>query len=1284
MSLYDMFCVIGSQVEVRFNLAARPQAGPLESVFLATALSTLLPKSIHSLIKDIPTFTNFKLLDDSTWIFDLFSYIVTLPYKMCELLLPKTEKTQSIFSALRIVEDFLPFSSLSKYHYEMKIVLDEYAAKMSIVGDKAFQDRVVGFNARYAKYRFIFLEDRKELPPYMLDHDKRFKNLLNKVNYMKSNIRVEPVACIFNGKRGTGKTTLMNMIAQGYAVQNSVYYHTSQEDKDFHDQYDNEDLYVIDDIGQKGAWQWGGMINFVSTSKNPLVCAEAEKKGTKFFTSRLILASTNNINITLTANCGITDIGALHRRLINMDFDQITFHEGKFAGRIIVKDYSLQQNRWIETAGFDATDGAFDMMEIAVFLNERMAKKKANMQIFSKVTDFGAIPQSLTVTEAVYKVANYVDRIPKSTLFGASVIAGAAVGAVCTPDLYMPTVSKIVSYFRGLFRDFSEMPLSMQDMWSDSINGAGSLLAKASSVELHTKVIATSVALTMAYGIYKCFDLLTDDSEDVPKESKALHYKAQRKERIKMMAAMPQSLSRLFRDVDCAVDIPALTRIKNHMVVVEANFVNRDNKNTTTFSSSVISGRYFTLPLHALNLEVGDIATFTIYTSPVTIQYDKIECEVAYVNYKDDIAIVILPLCLPKYFGNVNFVADTNVTEVVLCTPGGVVDLETRVTSMDCRVTYKAFNTGYLGTLTDETSMLYEEQQDGSCGSLLLTKDGFLLGHHVAAVSTNSPDAQEFGCAKLFSQKTIRKIRELFDERVDYAVQMSKSMTEGSITRIDAKVFSTTPNRTSYVPSLVNGIFEITRAPANLAVYGEDTLKIMSQRNGYRKVEAVDNHALAYAEEYIDGFLPTVGVLKSEKEVVLGNGNIGRIDPKTSVGHGLKGEKSEYLDFENGLIKPVMKEKVQQFCDEVTAGTYKFDTYYTETLKDELKNVAKVDSPRVFKAGPLMLTLMYRFFFGEMMGRVSDERLTNGIMVGINPLGFEWERFAKAMLSFSPHFFDGDWKWWDIGMLTQAQQRALKKLKSKVFRPAHYLIFNSVFGTFLDSVQYERVWDMCAVLLYMTPTITGRSAFITTHSMPSGCAVTAFFNSLVNKLYGPYIFYVLHMRKFGIPPKTNMYRENVRDFVYGDDKVTAVKEAVKNWYNGPAFATVAREMGLDFTPADKGAWQYETRSLFDCGFLKRGFYFHTRLGKIVAPLEVVSMQGTLNFVSDGFRNEELSIVKVQNFQREAFLHEHQYEGMMRHVKQFVASRGLVVDYLSEEYLVKLYLQDDYGDYLRLT
>lgn len=164
---------------------------------------------------------------------------------------------------------------------------------------------------------------------YVANHENKFfrgvwesfNNTL--VKYVKTftvSSKEEPICIVFEGAPGSGKSVLMNNFVQVLRKQNrSVYVHSippTDAGKDFYDDYENQEVFVMDDIGQQGKSQWRTIINFVSPVKYPLECANALKKNTKFFNSKIILCTTNGFMQLrgFTAKDCISEPEALFRR----------------------------------------------------------------------------------------------------------------------------------------------------------------------------------------------------------------------------------------------------------------------------------------------------------------------------------------------------------------------------------------------------------------------------------------------------------------------------------------------------------------------------------------------------------------------------------------------------------------------------------------------------------------------------------------------------------------------------------------------------------------------------------------------------------------------------------------------------------------------------------------------------------------------------------------------------------------------------------------------------------
>jgi hypothetical protein len=229
--------------------------------------------------------------------------------------------------------------------------------------------------------------------------------------------------------------------------------------------------------------------------------------------------------------------------------------------------------------------------------------------------------------------------------------------------------------------------------------------------------------------------------------------------------------------------------------------------------------------------------------------------------------------------------------------------------------------------------------------------------------------------------------------------------------------------------------------------------------------------------------------------------------------------------------------------------------------------------------------------------------------------------------------------------------------------------------------------DLLLELIISTPTILLDLILITTHNLPSGMGITAFYNSLVHKLLTLYV-YAIRCTQLNKKRDISEFMFNVDDYVYGDDKLMVVTDDYLEMMDPLNYATIVRTLGLDFTTADKKPWTKDNSfvDISQVSFLKRGFLFHPFLQRWAAPLEEKSMTSTLNYVSDQLRDEELTRVKLLNFQREAFLHYDKYESYMKCTKEYLSENlsDFPVKFLSKNALCELYADDLYGSLVQFS
>jgi polynucleotide 5'-kinase involved in rRNA processing len=104
-----------------------------------------------------------------------------------------------------------------------------------------------------------------------------FQNIVKLAKNFSETSRAEPVCIVLEGPAGSFKSTFLNKLIDYLVSKNySTYIHSCPSvdvGKDFYDDYMNQDIFIMDDVGQQGVSQWRQIINLVSPIKYPLDCA---------------------------------------------------------------------------------------------------------------------------------------------------------------------------------------------------------------------------------------------------------------------------------------------------------------------------------------------------------------------------------------------------------------------------------------------------------------------------------------------------------------------------------------------------------------------------------------------------------------------------------------------------------------------------------------------------------------------------------------------------------------------------------------------------------------------------------------------------------------------------------------------------------------------------------------------------------------------------------------------------------------------------------------------------
>ncbi|APG78996.1 hypothetical protein 1 [Changjiang picorna-like virus 14] len=329
------------------------------------------------------------------------------------------------------------------------------------------------------------------------------------------------------------------------------------------------------------------------------------------------------------------------------------------------------------------------------------------------------------------------------------------------------------------------------------------------------------------------------------------------------------------------------------------------------------------------------------------------------------------------------------------------------------------------------------------------------------------------------------------------------------------------------------------------------------------------------------------------------------IDISTSAGLPLclepdaKG-KSKWINLEREPTQE-FREMMDCFIGELKSGELKDIPIFKETLKDERVKKAKanINDPtkiktRLFSASPLKLLVALRMYYGAFMAHVVRNQIRNTSTTGTNPHGPDWQMIADWLHEVSTKVDDGDYSCFDTTQPSGFLQAVYDAIRQW---------YNMNGGTEEDDKIRRQLAELC-----YHPYRSARGVVYRTNgSLPSGLFGTTPINSGVNLVAFFFAFKKLY------PLATSRdFLENVRSVSHGDDVLFSVSKEFEG-FTSENIGKALAEVGMIFTPADKGGVASYARPIEETTFLKRGF--KKIAGIYRAPLETTSSLEMANWIT---------------------------------------------------------------------
>jgi hypothetical protein len=1179
-----------------------------------------LPPSIIQSCRDFQTFTNLR--------FTTGSFVVTCAKKLFTIIKQMLEFINNDTSKLILnyINSYFAYFNYMEYIETINDLYSKYVKDNQVMLDFRFREKVLSLDRTIGHClefnNWLSSPDRRAQKELYL----AFKaNLVKYASTYTTSQRKEPVCIVLEGPPGCRKSDTANkFISFCNYLNRSVYTHTcpSVEDgKDFYDDYENQSIFVMDDVGQQGNSQWRNVINFVSPVKFPLSCAAVEKKNTKFFNSEVVICTTNQLSSipSFTSKDCIGDREALFRRCHVLKFKSITSYDVEY----IKFDYS-DTHRWVHEfigplQGLDVSTsfkGDFnnrthekDLISwiYKIMSAAERANNDASDSIFSE-TDFDDMATNLNLT---YLRDEYTDA---STEFAAESYFTDMLQPISLftfdwtttiSEMMSTNITSVINQITQLYAAFS-LP--------DFNNVSPSLIAKlfisvASisllGIALKSYMSSTSLGeLDTIKGIYTPESMLTGD------------------------------------------DLDRIKSVQDHTFLAKVTSF-RDGVKVQGLTQIIISGKYFILNDHS----IGDNPSLNVYKRWIDYENNNMLFNNLPLTFfkrliHEDLAIYycekfpISPISIFKWpcdedinFYNTKFmyVVNSDMCKPLILHGNGRISNDV--------VEYKISDNIKYSFPVGET-IKYDLSAQGLCGSLLVTPNGVPLGHHVAGNSE-----QNIGVIKIWSKETLKIIRSLHSNTVRYPV-INKDLSQYSGLRLhqtDLKS-SRIPYETSYFPSPMHAIDSIPeyvdareqleqlpmviekmpKLPVNLSPYGSKTIYKRSEKS-FKPIPSLPQYERDFAKLCLRSMLIKFSKV-TEHEAAFGNDILREMNRKSVNGYGYTKNKTDYFDYDNKTIKPEFLERLYSFKQKIATDTLlPEDILCTESLKDELRPLPKVDKPRCYRILPLHHTFLVKQYLAPVFLHILENMWDNGIAIGMNPYQDFNKLYAKLKTTYG--HFDGDFGDYD-GSAPSELQDDLAEVVNEFFDGSEE--DRKVLKTLLDSLIRSFV-------------LTKEELRLTTHSLPSGCWVTALFNSFLNRM----LTAVCLIRNK--PTATLLDFHQIIDFVLGDDKIVGTPKHLANVVNALTMRDLALSIGMTYTDAKKGEITTPFKALDDCQFLKRTFKFHSQLAKVVGILDINTIFESLRFYDSTKELNEVMNGKMTAVQFELYLYGH--EGL--HIKDIV-------------------------------
>jgi hypothetical protein len=1160
-------------------------AESLDSMILLTS-AIGLPDQIFKILRNLNLLTSKKIGDHPGLFLDFIqqisTYFLTIINKMVWLPEKVTKFLNTVFS----------FGAYQTLLYELRSALASWEKDKRIMISKEFRIKINDIKKR--------LDDHPDTVDKMRNNMRfkqeyaSFERMVKGAKAYESCSRQEPVFIVLEGPPGVKKTKALLQVIK--LLNRSTYAHIvkgTEDGKDHYDGYNNEEVFVMDDVGQQSLSQWRTVINMVSAMKMPLECAALDLKDTKYFDSKFLLVTTNKFSDIhgLTKSDGISDIKALWRRahvIKFVDENHAEYHR-----------FDIYRNEWVREVigGIPfAHSVRGDTTRIACWITA----------LTEKLEDYYKdILENIELTDSQIEICRDVVDEFKNPFQDAVNLNGEALE---TMTLIVSEASSYIKQNLNILLDFIIDNISISNCLYSTVVGL------------------------CCYGIYSgAMALFGSNAEKEEQENGNLQilneWTSKAKHKNQRVSLTPLGFM-----ISESIAGTCVSAVAKQVKIVKI----LTNSDEFEISHCFVTGTFVLLPAHVV---YNSKQKLILYNSQEDFIQERraLDCckfEIVLEDRLHDVAVLKLPLLNQSPYKDLSHLLKykgVTAKQMHFVWSGDPVALDGIVKPFQETPKYL---TKY-GYVEPGNVLTYEMASKGFCGSLIVDENAGIVGFHVAG------DGDKWGIAKIFSQSLLAKIQQALKTEFSYDEIELKEVEDGQFSGMVAKtnLVSDGPSKTHLRPSKLSDLYPETKSPANLRALGPKTVKLRAKRV-HKVVTTIPKEELDFMEKFLLHIIPNFSPI-SEEMVIRGNEDLASINKDSVSGMDFPLEKKNYFDFEEGVCKDNIKESLRLYREQAQT-MYPSTTTQHHTLKDELRLMHKVDKPRTFGIDSLTTQFEMKRLMGDLFVKLKKNRWHNQLAIGINPYE-DWpaiyDRLTKCEI-----VWDGD-----IGEYDASVSPEIQDLLNSI-------VLKKFVGSDFDKRILSRVLDLSVrswvvagnVKMYKTHGILS-GMWITNlfNSLINRCYTAGWYYRMHKSKYGWTKIAHEHfagdpeINKSSLPkriePTVVDFMETIVDFVQGDDKLNGVTKET-DIYNAITMKEYYERCGMTFTDGEKGEIKEKGKKIEDCVFLKRKFNFHNQLGQVVGPLNLETLTNMLRWYSDDNDEDLILQDKMNVFQREMYLH----------------------------------------------